>query len=104
MVSLLLGNLRMRKKIPREQHLWTRCQSVVPNDVPRDFGPVIAFGAKVQIPVTRQGGREMSAPRPYVTDPFLPLSSILKLQQFLYIFRKKLKENTRADWLIIVFL
>ena len=36
------------------QYLWTWCQSVVPNDVPRDFGPVIAFGAKVQIPVARQ--------------------------------------------------
>ena len=28
-------------------------QSVVPSDVPRDFGPVIAFGANVQIPVAR---------------------------------------------------
>ena len=59
----------------RAQYLWTRCQSVVPNDVPRDFGPVIAFGAKFQIPVVRQGGREVSAPRPYVTDPFHSLSS-----------------------------
>ena len=31
---------------------------------------------KLQIPVARQGGREMSAPRPRVTDPFHPLSSI----------------------------
>ena len=37
---------------------------------------VIAFGAKVQIPVARQWGREMPAPRPYVTDPFLILGSI----------------------------
>ena len=62
----------------RAQYLWTRCQSVVPNDVPRDFGPVIAFGAKFQIPVARQGGREMSAPRPYVTDPFHSLSSFYR--------------------------
>ena len=34
------------------------------------------FGAKFQIPVARQGGREMSAPRPYLTEPFRPLSSI----------------------------
>ena len=26
---------------------------VQPNDVPRDFGPVVAFGAKSQIPVVR---------------------------------------------------
>ena len=62
----------------RAQYLWTRCQSVVPNDVPRDFGPVIAFGAKFQIPVARQGGREMSAPRPYVTDPFHSHSSFYR--------------------------
>ena len=35
------------------QYLWTWRQSVVPNDIPRDFGPVIAFGAKFQIPVVR---------------------------------------------------
>ena len=60
-------------KIPKQQYLWTWCQSVVPNDAPRDFGPEVAFGAKFQIPVARQGGREMSAPRPYVTEPFRPL-------------------------------
>ena len=72
--------------IPRvAAHAQTKCQSnstsgrgqsVVPNDAPRDFGPEVAFGAKFQIPVARQGGREMSAPRPYVTEPFRPLSSI----------------------------
>ena len=37
-------NFRSRKPAhAREQYLWTRCQSVVPNDVPRDFCPVIAF-------------------------------------------------------------
>ena len=60
------------------QYLWTWRQSVVPNDGPRDFGPEVAFGAKLQIPVARQGGREMSAPRPYETDPFHSLSSIHK--------------------------
>ena len=69
----------------KQQYLWTWCQSVVPNDAPRDFGPEVAFGAKFQIPVARQGGREMSAPRPYVTQPFRPLSSISNWQQFLYI-------------------
>ena len=63
-------------KIRKQQYLWTWCQSVVPNDAPRDFGPEVAFGAKLQIPVARQGGREMSAPRPWVTEPFRPLSSI----------------------------
>ena len=72
------------------QYLWTWCQSVVPNDVPRDFGPEVAFGAKVQIPVARQGGREMSAPRPYVTDPFHPLGSIRNNKSFLYIYQNVL--------------
>ena len=26
-----------------EQYIWTRCQSVLLNDIPRDFGPVNAF-------------------------------------------------------------
>ena len=72
------------------QYLWTWCQSVVPNDVPRDFGPEVAFGTKVQIPVARQGGREMSAPRPYVTDPFHPLGSIRSNKSFLYIYQNVL--------------
>ena len=38
----------------RAQSLCTRCQSVLLNDIPRDFGPVTAFGAKFQIPVTRE--------------------------------------------------
>ena len=33
----------------------------------------------------REGGREMSAPRPYVTEPFPPLSSIINWKQFLYM-------------------
>ena len=46
------------------------------DDAPRDFGPEVAFSLSVlslQIPglSDRQGGREMSAPRPRVTDPFL---------------------------------
>ena len=47
-----------QKNISRKQYLWTWCQSVEPKDVHRDFSSVIAFGAKVQIPVARQGGRE----------------------------------------------
>ena len=81
----LWGSCACANKIPKQQYLWTWCQSVVPNDAPRDFGPEVAFGAKFQIPVARQGGREMSAPRPYVTDPFRPLSSLNSWKQFLYI-------------------
>ena len=69
----------------KQQYLWTWRQSVVPNDAPQDFGPEVAFGAKSQIPVARQGGRVMSAPRPYVTEPFRPLSSISNWYQLLYI-------------------
>ena len=46
---------------------------------------MIAFGTKFQIPVARQGGREMSAPRPCVTDPFHSLGSIFNITQFLGI-------------------
>ena len=95
MNKLVLGNLRLRKKdypenvicIKREewaQYLWTWRQSVVPNDVPRDFGPVIAFGAKFHIPVARHWGREMSARRPFVTNPFHPLGSACNNKSFLY--------------------
>ena len=70
------GSCACANKIPKQQYLWTWCQSVVPNDAPRDFGPEVAFGAKLQIPVARKGGREMSAPRPYETNPFHPLGSI----------------------------
>ena len=79
------GGCACANKIPNQQYFWTWCQSVVPNDAPRDFGKEVAFGAKFQIPVARQGGREMSAPRPYVTEPFRPLSSINNWYQFLYI-------------------
>ena len=38
-----------------EQYLWTRyCQSVVPNDVPRDFDAVFAFASDTCL----QGVRE----------------------------------------------
>ena len=43
--------------------------------------------AKFQIPVPRQWGREMSAPVPYVTDPFHSLSSIYNQWQFIYIWQ-----------------
>ena len=46
--------------------------------LPEISAPEVAFGAKFQIPVARQGEREMSAPRPYVTEPFRPLSSVNK--------------------------
>ena len=48
-----------------------------------DRGSLLRAG--FQIPVARQGGREMSAPRPYLTDPFHSLSSIPRRLQFLDI-------------------
>ena len=86
----------------RAQYLWTWCQSVVPNDVPRDFGPVIAFGAKFQIPVARQWGREMSALRPFVTDPFHPLGSIRSNESFPYICQSV--PVTTSKWYVKVCL
>ena len=51
------------------------CQTVVPNDAPRDFGPEVAFGAKFQIPVARQN----------VTEPFRPFKPINYWYQFIFI-------------------
>ena len=39
----LQGTCACANKTPRQQYLWTWCQSVVPNDFPRDFGPWVAF-------------------------------------------------------------
>ena len=57
------GILRMRKKTLRQQFLWTWCQSVVPNNFPRDFGPWVAFvswdsDAYRHRQAGREGGRE----------------------------------------------
>ena len=67
--------------------------SVVPNDAPRDFGPEVAFGAKFQIPVARQGGREMPAPRPYFF--FFFLKTLYSYSGKLTLFTNlKSKENS----------
>ena len=70
----VIGKQRMRKKyikktVPLDVVPELRTERCFPR-----FSSVIGFGAKVQIPVARQGGREMSAPRPYVSDPFHSLS------------------------------
>ena len=44
--------------------------------VPLGFDPVFAFWSQVSAPVARQGGREISAPGPYMTDLFYSLVSI----------------------------
>ena len=83
-----IGKLRMRKlNTKRAVPL-----DVVPERRTKRCPPEISargslLWAKLQIPVVtgRQRGREMSAPRPYVTDPFHPLSSVCDYKQFLYI-------------------
>ena len=63
------------------------------DEYPRDFGPRIAYTVSSVSdtcrPPIRQGGREMSAPRPYETYPFHQLCSvhILNNVQFLYILK-----------------
>ena len=52
------GSCAYANRIPKQQYLWTWCQSVVTNNGPRDFGPEVAFGANFQTPVARKGGRE----------------------------------------------
>ena len=79
---------------PRTHHLHKESRmSAVPLDVAPErrtkrCSPRFRPGGRLfQIPVTRQWGREMSAPRPYVTDPFHPLGSISKNKSFLYIYQ-----------------
>jgi len=82
-----LGYCTCSNKLPIKQYLWNCDQSFVPIDVPRDFGPVITLNLwiKLQIPFSRQRGRERSAPTPFVTDLFHPLRSVYNNYQILYI-------------------
>lgn len=63
------GNCACANQIPMEQYLGTWCQGVVPNDVPRNFGPVIAFVSKVE-DACGQAVRERNAAPRYVI-PFI---------------------------------
>ena len=66
-------------------------------EYPRDFGPRIAYTVSLVSdtsrpptlcrPPIRQGGREMSAPRPYETNPFHPpalFTSKTKINFYIY--------------------
>ena len=57
------------------------------DEYPRHFGSRIAY--TVSRPPKWQGGREMSAPRPYETYPFHQQSSVrvLYYDQFQYIYK-----------------
>ena len=63
------------------------------DEYPRDFGPRIAYTVSwvsdTSRPPNWQGGREMSAPRPYETYPFHQQSSVhvLSYDQFQYIYK-----------------
>ena len=58
------------------QYFRTSRESVVPSEGARDFGPMIAFGAKLLKPVAKQWEREILAPAPYEKVPIYPLGSI----------------------------
>ena len=68
------------------QYLWTWRQSAVPNDAPRDFGPEVAFGAKFQITVARQGGREMSALDHVWQIPFVHSDRLVIISNYYIIY------------------
>ena len=46
------------------------------DDAPRDFGPEIAFRFQIPSLLERQGGREISNPSQYLTDPFYTASQL----------------------------
>ena len=50
-------------------------QTVVPSNVPQDFGPVTAFGAKIKVPVTK-AARERDAGPLSICDKFLSQHSL----------------------------
>ena len=61
------------KKKPGDGTSGRVARALYPNDTPRDFGPEVAFSlsfASVSDTWLHWRGREMPAPRPYVTDPF----------------------------------
>lgn len=74
------GNFACANKMPMEQYLGTCCQGVVPNDVPRNFGPVIAFVSEVE-DACGQAVRERNAAPRYV----IPFIHSARFVQFLYI-------------------
>ena len=79
-------------KTPRQQYLWTWCQSVVPNDFPRDFGPWVAFVELrfryLSSPTGREG--EISRPLDHMRQiPFIQLvSQIVPISIYIEQFSK----------------
>ena len=53
----------------------------------------VAFGAKFQIPVAKQGGREMLTTRPHETNPFHPLEWFLITKQAYFKVLCKISEK-----------
>lgn len=57
LTSCYLNKRRKMNAVPGQSEI----NSVEPNDFPRDFGPLIAFGAKVHLLVaTQKGGVNVS--------------------------------------------
>lgn len=52
------------------------------DDASRDFGPEIALRFQIPSLLERQGGREMSNPSQYLTDPFHTASQLGLLNVF----------------------
>ena len=101
-VHLSSDNLRMRKR-----NTWHRdkrtilepasstsrrgARAAYHDEYPQDFGPRIAYTVSLvsdtSRPPIRQGGREMSTPRPYETYPFRP--PVLFTSYTISIYMKK---------------
>ena len=84
-------------KIPRQQYLWTRCQSVVPNDFPRDFCPWVAFVSYGSDTYRhRQAGRDREISQPldhiyiFFKEPF-----IITLEDSLFTNLKSKKNGNK---------
>ena len=72
-------------KMPMEQYLGKWCQDVVPNDVPRDFGPVIAFLRQVEDACGQAVSERNAAHRSYVI-PFIHSARFVISSNFCIVY------------------
>ena len=79
-------------------------------EYPRDFGPRIAYTYTVNLvsdtnrPPIRQGGREISTPRPYETYPFHPPALFTSYAKFNFYLNIKINANECYLYVILVLV
>ena len=90
------GSQETKKREPVSSTSRRGAKAAYHDEYPRDFGPRIACTVSevsdTSRPPIRQGGREMSAPRPYETYPFHPPALFTPYKKInFYIYTKLLQ-------------